>query len=59
MHEDRLVQATRNLRLTETEQTYGKTGAAYRARMAKALMALATRIAPTVTRAETGTLAPA
>ena len=59
MHEDRLAKANRNLRLTEAEQVRGMVGATCRARIAQALMALATRSAPTITRSETGTLIPA
>lgn len=63
MHEDRLATAARNLRLREAERAQppsrGKIGAAYRATIAQGLMALATRVAPTVARPDTGTLAPA
>jgi hypothetical protein len=63
MHEDRLATAARNLRLREAERarppSRGRIGAACRATLAQALLALATRIAPTVARPDTGTLAPA
>ncbi len=59
MHEDRLAKAADNLRLAEATQVRGMVGATCRARIAQALMALAARIAPSITRPETGTLAPA
>jgi hypothetical protein len=63
MHEDRLATAARNLRLQEAERarppSRDKIGAACRATLARGLTALATRIAPTVARPETGTLARA
>lgn len=63
MHEDRLATAARNLRLREAERgrppSRDKIGAACRATVAQGLLALATRIAPTVARPDTGTLAPA
>jgi hypothetical protein len=53
MHEDRLAQAERNQRLLEAEATAKgqrrHAGAAYRVVLAQCLIALAARIAPTVT----------
>jgi hypothetical protein len=53
MHEDRLAQTTKKMRLTEAEQgrRVGKEAAhrGYRAGIAVKLVALATRLAPTVT----------
>ena len=53
MHEDRLATATQNLRLTEAEaatrrQRVPLVGERYRVAMAKRLIALATRIAPSI-----------
>ena len=60
MHEDRLATAAKNLRLIEAEQARAGRGAHSRDSVsvviAKALVALATRIAPSVTM---GTVAPA
>jgi hypothetical protein len=61
MHEDRLAQATRNLRIMEAEATASKSrrsaGTTYRAAVAKSLTALAARIAPTVALANAGSAA--
>ena len=63
MHEDRLAMAARDRQLRSAERarppSRGKIGAACRATLARGLTTLATRIAPTVTRPETGTPAPA
>ena len=63
MHADRLATAARHRQLREAERarppSRGTIGAACRATMAQGLTAVATRIAPTVARPETGTLAPA
>jgi hypothetical protein len=53
MHADRLAKATRNLRLMEAEaatqrQQVPSVGERYRVVMAKLLIAMATRLAPTV-----------
>jgi hypothetical protein len=49
MHEDRLAQATKNLRLAEAKQARrGVTGGGYQKVVAMALSALAARIAPSV-----------
>jgi hypothetical protein len=52
MHEDRLAKATQNLRIMEAEAASKRqrrsAGAAYRAAIAKSLVTLAARIAPTV-----------
>jgi hypothetical protein len=53
MHEDRLARAAKNLRLIEVEQARGEQRAHFRGSVsvvvAKALVALATRLAPSVT----------
>lgn len=63
MHDDRMLRARKDARVAEAGQAQppsrGKIGAACRATLAQGLLALATRIAPMVTRPETGTLAPA
>jgi hypothetical protein len=63
MHADRLAIAARDRQLREAARarppSRRRIGAACRATLARALTALATRIAPTVARPGTGTLAPA
>jgi hypothetical protein len=59
MHEERLAQASRNVRLSEAEQA--RTGerprraCVSRDLIAQGLVAMAARIAPTVTKPRTGT----
>jgi hypothetical protein len=59
MHEERLARATRNLLLSEAEQGIKgeRTQRAYvsRERLAQGLVALAARLAPSVTMPRTGT----
>jgi hypothetical protein len=59
MHEDRLARATKNLRIIEAEQTRVEQRAPVRGSanvvLAKALVSLATRIAPNVTTGRVAT----
>jgi hypothetical protein len=59
MHEERLAKATRNLRLAEAEQMAKRQREdgrrTYRATIARALVVLAARIAPSVTSGKVAT----
>ncbi len=57
MHAERLARAAHNLRLQEAEAATGQRAIAgsYRASLARALMALAARVAPTARQANPST----
>jgi hypothetical protein len=54
MHEERLARVVKNMRLTEAERVRPARAGSYRASLARALVTLAARVAPTARLSITG-----